>query len=70
MTAALSIAYASIPSRTGSAQDAITSADVLVVGAGISGPAAALEAAHSVDQGPGGADRASRGDARGIRQAL
>ncbi len=46
MTAALLIACASVPSATGVAQDAITSTDVLVVGAGISGLSAALEAAR------------------------
>ena len=46
MTATLLIAHASLPSATGGAQDALTSTDVLVVGAGISGLSAALEAAR------------------------
>ena len=46
MTATLLIAHASLPSATGGAQDALTNADVLVVGAGISGLSAALEAAR------------------------
>ena len=46
MTATVLLAHASLPSATGGAQDALTSTDVLVVGAGISGLSAALEAAR------------------------
>lgn len=46
ITAILVITHASPPRATVGAQDALTSADVLVVGAGISGLSAALEAAR------------------------